>query len=183
MTYHIAKEILGPSPATRSKKKVKSNKDPNIVLVPPATTSTQSSAIRCSGKTTKSDMCTQPEQKSEDRTEKELKDVKMPPKMLKRGRRKGAELTVIGLPRAKKAKKGILPFSKVLAEEKNRILLECFVRRSVANKAIRGEKLISVEVETNIHNIPDMVRDKEMLFLAGLRSILLQMHGKSSKCK
>ena len=41
-----------------------------------------------------------------------------------------------------------------------------FVRRSVANKAIRGEKLISVEeVETNIHNIPDMVRDKENVVL------------------
>ena len=33
-----------------------------------------------------------------------LVDVKMPPKMLKRGRPKGAGLTVIGLPKAKKSK-------------------------------------------------------------------------------
>ena len=68
----------GQVQSTRCKKKVKSNKDPNVVLVP-ATTSAQSSATGCSGKTIKSDTCTQPRQKSEkDSTKKALKDVKMP---------------------------------------------------------------------------------------------------------
>lgn len=91
-----------------------------------------------------------------------LKDIKMPPKMLKRGRPKGADSTVIGLPKAKKIKKGLLPFSRVRGDEKNRIILECFVRPLIAKKAIENGKLISSdEVESNIHNIPDMVRDKE----------------------
>jgi hypothetical protein len=92
----------------------------------------------------------------------EMKDIKMPPKMPKRGRPKGAELTVIGLPRVKRARKGMVPFSKLRPEEKNRILLECFVSPAVANKAILSGALISAEeVETNIHRISDMVRDKE----------------------
>ena len=40
--------------------------------------------------------------------ETELSKIKMHPKMLKRGKPKGAELTVIGLPSSKKSKKIIL---------------------------------------------------------------------------
>ena len=91
-----------------------------------------------------------------------MKDVKMPPKMHKSGRPTGAELIVIGLPRVKKVKKGMVPLAKVRPEEKNRILLECFVSPAVANKAIlSGASIPSEEVETIIHRIPDMVRDKE----------------------
>ena len=57
-------------------------------------------------------------------------DVKMPQKMLKRGRPKGAGLTVIGLPKTKKSKtssSNLVPFTKLTQEEKDRLLLECFV--------------------------------------------------------
>ena len=73
---------------------------------------------------------------------------------------------------SKKAKKGLLPFSKVRAEEKDRILLECFVRHSVANKAVKSGYLISAEeVESNIHKIPDITRDKENVDLTKDREV------------
>ena len=69
------------------------------------------------------------------------KDIKLRSKILKRGRPKGAEVTVIGMPKKKKVKRqnGMFqPFCKMRAEEKDCILLECFVKPSVAQNAIRG---------------------------------------------
>ena len=104
----------------------------------------------------------QEEGRGKEHVRKEMNGIKMPKKMLKRRRPKGAELTVIGLPKSNKAKKGLLPFSKVRAGEKDRILLGCFVLHSVANKAVKSGYLISAEeVESNVHKIPDMIRDKE----------------------
>ena len=68
----------------------------------------------------------------------------MPPKMLKRGRPKGAEVTVIGLPRIKNARQekgGVGPFAKLRAKEKDRILLECFVSPKVAKESLLGSSL------------------------------------------
>ena len=118
----------------------------------------------------------QEEGRGKQHVRKEMNGIKMPKNMLKRGRPKGAELTVIGLP---KSKKGLLPFSKVRAEEKDRIFLECFVRHSVANTAVKSGYLISAEeVESNIHKIPDMIRDKENVDLPRIENFLMQMHGK-----
>jgi zinc finger SWIM domain-containing protein 3 len=97
----------------------------------------------------------------------DLKTVKIPQKMRKRGRPKGAETTVIGLPKAKKVKKGLVPFSKLRAVEKDRVLLECLVRPFVASKAISDGKLVHEEsVKNNIHDIPDMIRDNENVDLS-----------------
>ena len=50
-----------------------------------------------------------------------LENISLPPKQKKRGRPKGAEKTVIGLPVAKKAmKKGPLPFLKKQRKDKER---------------------------------------------------------------
>ena len=90
-------------------------------------------------------------------------------------------MTVIGLPKSKKAKKGLLPFSKVRAEEKDRILLECFVRHSVANKAVKSGYLISAEeVESNIHKTPHMIRDKENVDLPRIEKYFME---NCSQCK
>ena len=74
-------------------------------------------------------------------TEQEsYQSIKIPSKMLKSGRPKGAEITVIGLPCAKKAntKQGSLtPFAKLWAQENNRVLLECFVSSKIAKDALR----------------------------------------------
>lgn len=84
--------------------------------------------------------------------------------MIKRGLPKGAELTVTGLPRQKKAKTqfSILPFSKLQPKEKDRKILECFVKKSVASLAINGNRTIqSCDVEKNLNEIPDTVRDTD----------------------
>lgn len=105
------------------------------------------------------------EKQIDDEVEKNVSkfgNVKMPPKMIKRGRPKGAELTVIGLPRQKKAKTqfSILPFSKLQPKEKDRKILECFVKKIVASLAMNGNRTIqSCDVEKNLNEIPDTVRD------------------------
>lgn len=86
----------------------------------------------------------------------DLRTVQLPPKLRKRGRPKGAETTVIGLPKAKKVKMGLVPFSKLRAVEKDRVLLECLVRPSVGSKAISSRELVHKEsVKHNILDIPD----------------------------
>ena len=49
-----------------------------------------------------------------------LENVKLPPKMKKRGRPKGAETTVIGLPRKKKKTDKPTPFLKKLPNDKEK---------------------------------------------------------------
>ena len=62
--------------------------------------------------------------------------------MIKRGWPKGAEVTVTGLPSQKKpnlgTKKGITCFSKLKPFEKDRFILECLVKPSVAFNALNG---------------------------------------------
>ena len=91
--------------------------------------------------------------------------IKMPPKIKKRGRPKGAELTVIGLPKCKKKKDDehkLLPFCKLQPGEKSRIILECLTGKLAAVACLSGKRLLSDdEVQSNIQLIPDTVRDKE----------------------
>ena len=85
--------------------------------------------------------------------ETELSKIKMPPKTFKKGKSKGVELTVIGLPSSKKSKKrkGI---------ETNRIILECVVSPSVARNALKGVLLIvAEEIKISINEISDLIRD------------------------
>lgn len=98
----------------------------------------------------------------------EFSEIKMPPKMMKRRRPKGAEVTVIGMPKAKKRKVDgpiLLPFQKLKPCEKERVILECITKnRVVAAEALNGRRLLGDEdIETNIHLIPDTVRDTEKI--------------------
>ena len=57
--------------------------------------------------------------------DREKLEIVMPPKMSKRGWPKGAETTVIGLPKKKQScSKKPLPFSRLGPKEKDRIILE-----------------------------------------------------------
>lgn len=54
-------------------------------------------------------------------------DIKMPPKIMKRGRPEGAELTVVGIPKTKKRKvEGpiLLPYKKLKPYDKEKMILE-----------------------------------------------------------
>ena len=91
--------------------------------------------------------------------------ITMPPKIRKRGRPKGAELTVIGLPKCKKSKDDrhkSLPFCKLQPDEKSRIILECLTAELAAAECLSGKRLLSDgDVKSNIQLIPDTVRDEE----------------------
>jgi len=49
-----------------------------------------------------------------------LNQIKLPPKIRKRGRPKGLEKTVIGLPRKKKCRNKTLPFLKKLPVDRDK---------------------------------------------------------------
>ena len=91
-----------------------------------------------------------------------LGSIKMPPKKTRKGRPRGCDSTVIGLPRSKhsKADKPV-PFEKLGASEKDVAILRCFVSDEVAHEAVNGDgRLISsYALKSNIHHIPDLVRD------------------------
>ena len=90
----------------------------------------------------------------------------MPPKMSKRGRPKGAGLTVIGLPKAKKSKtssSNLVPFTKLTPEEKDRLLLECFVSPLTAKQALSGTQIQNCTIEANPLKIPDLARDESVV--------------------
>ncbi|XP_065893103.1 uncharacterized protein [Dysidea avara] len=67
-----------------------------------------------------------------DAIRKEFQDVTLPPKLKKRGRPKGAEKTVIGLPRKKKRLDKPVPFLKKLPLDRERVILQWFVEPSDA---------------------------------------------------
>ena len=74
------------------------------------------------------------------------------------------KLLLLGCQKKKKVKRqnGMFqPFCKMRAEEKDRILLEYFVKPSVAQNSIKGQLLNTQNIECNMHNLPDMIRDKE----------------------
>ena len=95
-----------------------------------------------------------------------FRDIKMPPKIMKRGRPKGAELTVVGIPKTKKRKvEGpiLLPYKKLKPYDKERMILECVTKkRIVVAEALSGKRLLdNDDIQTNIHLIPDTVRDRD----------------------
>ncbi|XP_065840465.1 uncharacterized protein [Oscarella lobularis] len=89
-------------------------------------------------------------------TERRTLSLKLPPPMLKRGRPKGADLTVIGLPSSKRRKSDQpLPFKKKSPHEKEKTILEWFVEKEVAHKAMHDKVLIEEEfVETRPERVP-----------------------------
>lgn len=90
----------------------------------------------------------------------------MPPKMLKRGRPKGAETTVIGLPRQKKKKESqnsLVPFSKLSPTEKDRVILGSFSTSLAVVDAIGGHRLLTKEDILPTGKISDAIKDHEMV--------------------
>ena len=101
-----------------------------------------------------------------DRSHTLFSTIKMPPKMLKRGRRKGPEVTVIGLPKAKKKKENndhIKPFCKLTPVEKETALLRSLTSDLVASEASMGKRILNTDDLKNLHEIPDSIEEKESL--------------------
>ena len=94
-----------------------------------------------------------------------LREVKMPPKMKKKGRPRGTETTVIGLPQAKKRRVVISkpkPFSKSSLLEKDRIILECFANKIHVVAAIDGLRLLPIDDLFGFNATPDTARDENI---------------------
>ena len=85
--------------------------------------------------------------------------------MKKKGKPRGAETTVIGLPQARK-QRGVIskpkPFSKLSPLEKDRDILQCFTNRVNVAAAIDGSTILSIDDLFGFNAIPDTVRDENI---------------------
>ena len=93
-----------------------------------------------------------------------LSEIRMPPKMMKRGRPKGAEVTVIGLPKCKKKKDNLQtlkPFSKLSPLKKDEIILTSLTTKLAAAEALAGKKILSSTDINTLYEIPDSIKDDE----------------------
>ena len=104
------------------------------------------------------------------KAEERFTKIKMPPRMKKRGRPKGAELIVIGLPSSKKTKRNnfknmIVQFIKLKSAEKDKILLECVLSTSTANNALKGVLVTKEKLKSDLNTILDLVRDEKYVEL------------------
>jgi len=76
----------------------------------------------------------------------DLKSINLPPKLKKRGRPKGADLTVIGLPRKKKCDMKPLKFLRKPCHERDKQILSWMLPDKLVRKALLGEKIGKKEV-------------------------------------
>ena len=106
----------------------------------------------------------------DDREEKKSPDfsqIKMQPKILKRGRPKGAEVTVIGLPRKKKKKLdsqySLVPFCRLSPKEKDKMILGALSPALAIGEAMGGNRLLNKEDILPVGKISDAIRDHDMV--------------------
>ena len=85
--------------------------------------------------------------------------------MKKKGRRRGTETTVIGLPQAKK-QRGVIskpkPFLKLSPLGKDRIILECFTNKVHVVSAIDGSRLLPIDDLFGFTEILDRAHDENI---------------------
>ena len=96
----------------------------------------------------------------------DFSQIKMPPKILKRGRPKGAEVTVIGLPKKKKkteSQNKLISFKKLSPIEKDRMILSSLSMSQAVGEAIAGKGLLNKEDVLPVGRISDTIRDDEMV--------------------
>jgi hypothetical protein len=83
-----------------------------------------------------------------------LSSIKMPTTVRKRGRPKGAELTVAGIPRKKKKfDSRPVAFSRLPTIEKFKRMLSWFVADDIVEKAINGDLIAEENVETRPNRV------------------------------
>lgn len=88
-----------------------------------------------------------------------LSTIKMPIAIKKRGRPKGQDLTVIGLP--KKKKRNTVAFAKQSHHEKQNVILNFFVKdRSIVKDIINGKFLENLDLKTIPEEISYAVLDE-----------------------
>lgn len=99
----------------------------------------------------------------------EFSQIKMPPKILKRSRPKGAEVTVIGLSRKKKeerkteSRNNLIPFCRLSPIEKDRMILGSLSTSLAVGEAIAGHRFLAKDDIFPVGKISDTVRDGEIV--------------------
>ena len=92
----------------------------------------------------------------------DINEISMPPKMKRKGRPKGAETTVVGIPKKKKLSTKPTLYARLLPKEKCKFILSRLVNASAAESALGKEKLLtSSDIKKSL--IPDSLRDENSL--------------------
>ena len=110
----------------------------------------------------------------------DFSQIKMPPKILKRGRPKGAEVTVIGLVKKKKkteSQNKLLSFKKLSLIEKDQMILGSLSMSQAVGEAIAGHRLLNKEDILPVGKMSDTIRDDEMVDIHRVEKYLIEMHG------
>lgn len=94
-----------------------------------------------------------------DKNTMDLESIKLPPKIKKRGRPKGADLTVIGLPRKKKCIKKPVKFLKKPRQERDKLILSWILPDDLVERAILGEKIGHKEIVSQAQLSPSLLDD------------------------
>ena len=95
----------------------------------------------------------------------DITDISLPSKIPKRGRPKGSELTVIGLPRKKLRLQNskMVPFERKTDSQKQSFMLAWFVEKRVIDKCISENHIIEEEeVEVNPNNVSLACKDVDL---------------------
>ena len=87
----------------------------------------------------------------------------MPPKMKRKGRPKGAETTIAGIPKKKKLSTKPTPYAKLLPREKCKFTLNRLVNSSASESALGKEKLLTASDVKKSLSIPDSISDENSL--------------------
>ena len=89
--------------------------------------------------------------------------ILIPPKMKRKGRPKGAETTVVGIPKKKKLSTKPTPYAKLSPREKCKFTLNRLVNSSASESALGKEKLLTASDVKKSLSIPDSISDENSL--------------------
>ncbi|KAE9530120.1 hypothetical protein AGLY_011582 [Aphis glycines] len=84
----------------------------------------------------------------------------LPPRVPKRGRSKGKDKTVIGVPKKRKLRTNLLPFKKLPTDIRQYEILCWFVHDTITKSAIYQNKIIDEDVETILEKVSNAFLDK-----------------------
>ncbi|KAG8171667.1 hypothetical protein JTE90_016582, partial [Oedothorax gibbosus] len=103
-----------------------------------------------------------PSENSPESTDIALSELVLPPKMRRRGRPKGASITVIGLPRKKPGNSSKpVAFVKRHVRDKERLVLSWLFTEEIAEKAMNSEYVIQVDdVSDNVNDLSAALLDE-----------------------
>ena len=93
----------------------------------------------------------------------DINEISMPPKMKRKGRPKGEETTIAGIPKKKKLSTKPTPYAKLLPKEKCKFILRRLVNASAAESALGKVKLLTSSNVRKSLLIPDSFRDENSL--------------------